>query len=157
MDTPERPWKSIEIDVLCGLPDSIGYTVIMVIVDRFSKMIHLIPFKQIPDAKQAAKAFMNNIFKLHGLPQDIYTDRGSQFTSALWNEFMHLLKIKNNIATTDHHETVGQVDITLLLNNILGLIQELIIIMMIELIGSTLQNLHIMILLMNLLRKLLTL
>jgi len=157
LDTPERPWKSIEIDFLCGLPDSIGYTVIMVIVDRFSKMIHLIPFKQIPDAKQAAKAFMNNIFKLHGLPQDIYTDRGSQFTSALWNEFMHLLKIKNNIATTDHHETVGQVDITLLLNNILGLIQELIIIMMIELIGSTLQNLHIMILLMNLLRKLLTL
>ena len=82
----------------------------MVVVDRFSKMIHLIPFKQIPDAKQTAKAFMNNIFKLHGLPQDIYTDRGSQFTSALWNEFMHLLKIKNNIATTDHHETIGQVE-----------------------------------------------
>ena len=110
LDTPERPWKSIEIDFLCGLPDSKGYTVIMVVVDRFSKMIHLIPFKQIPDAKQTAKAFMNNIFKLHGLPQDIYTDRGSQFTSALWNEFMHLLKIKNNIATTDHHETVGQVE-----------------------------------------------
>jgi len=63
-----------------------------------------------PDAKQTAKAFMNNIFKLHGLPQDIYTDRGSQFTSTLWNEFMHLSKIKNNIATTDHHETVGQVE-----------------------------------------------
>jgi len=109
LDTPERPWKSIEIDFLCGLPDSKGYTVIMVVVDRFSKMIHLIPFKQIPDAKQTAKAFMNNIFKLHGLPQDIYTDRGSQFTSALWNEFMHLLKIKNNITTTYHHETVGQV------------------------------------------------
>ena len=56
------------------------------------------------------RLFMNNIFKLHGLPQDIYTDRGSQFTSALWNEFMFLLKIKNNIATTDHHETVGQVE-----------------------------------------------
>ena len=91
LDTPERPWKSIEIDFLCGLPDSKGYTVIMVVVDRFSKMIHLIPFKQIPDAKQTAKAFMNNIFKLHGLPQDIYTDRGLQFTSALWNEFMYLL------------------------------------------------------------------
>jgi len=110
LDTPERSWKSIEIDFLCGLPDSKGCTVIIVVVDRFSKMIHLIPFKQIPDAKQTAKAFMNNIFKLHGLPQDIYTDRGSQFTSALWNEFMHLLKIKNNIATTDHHETVGQVE-----------------------------------------------
>ena len=77
MDTPERFWKSIKTDFLCGLPDSKEYTLIMVIVDRFSKMIHFIPFKQIPDAKQTAKAFMNNIFKLHGLPQDIYTDRGS--------------------------------------------------------------------------------
>jgi len=109
LDTPEGPWKSIEIDFLCGLPDSKGYTVIMVVVDRFSIMIHLIPFKQIPNTKQTAKTFMNNIFKLHGLPQDINTDRGSQFTSALWNEFMHLLKIKNNITTTYHHETVGQV------------------------------------------------
>jgi len=60
----------------------------MVVVDRFSKIIHLIPFKQIPDAKQTAKAFIINIFKLHGLPCDMYTDRGSQFTSALWKEIM---------------------------------------------------------------------
>ena len=71
---------NLEVDFLCGLPDSKGYTVIMVVVDRFSKMIHLIPFKQIPDAKQTAKAFMNNVYKLHGLPYDMYTDRGPQFT-----------------------------------------------------------------------------
>jgi len=110
LDTPDRPWKSIEIDFLCGLPYSKGYTVIMVVVDRFSKMIHLIPFKQIPDAKQTAKAFITNIFKLHGLPCDMYTDRGSQFTSALWKEVMEYLNIKSKIATTDHHETVGQVE-----------------------------------------------
>jgi len=110
LETPDRPWKSIEVDFLCGLPDSKGYTVIMVVVDRFSKMIHLIPFKQIPDAKQTAKAFMNNVYKLHGLPYDMYTDRGPQFTSALWKEFMKLLNIKSKLATTDHHETVGQVE-----------------------------------------------
>jgi len=70
--------------------DSKGYTVIMVVVHRFSEMIHLIPFKQIPDAKQTAKAFMNNIFKLLGLPQDIYTDRGSKFIYILY--FIHLYK-----------------------------------------------------------------
>jgi len=53
----------------------------MVVVDHFSKMIHLISFKYLPYAKQI-KAFINYIFKLHGLPQDIYTDRGSQFISA---------------------------------------------------------------------------
>jgi len=83
LDVPERPWKSIEIDFLCGLPPSKGNTVIMVVVDRFSKMIHLIPFKDIPNSIQTAKAFINNIYKLHGLPYDIITDRGSQFTSEL--------------------------------------------------------------------------
>jgi len=82
-DTPDRSWKSIEIDFLCSLPNSKGYTVLMVVVDRFFIMIHLVPFKQIPDTKQAAKAFIKNIFKIHGLPYDMLTDIGSQFTSVL--------------------------------------------------------------------------
>lgn len=110
LNTPDRPWRSIEIDFLCGLPNSHNYTVIMVVVDRFSKMIHLIPFEDIPDAKKTAKAFLNSIFRIHGLPSDIYTDRGSQFTSALWQSLMEELHIKSKIATTDHHETVGQVE-----------------------------------------------
>ena len=64
-------------------------------------MIHLIPFKQIPNPSQTAKAFLQYIYRLHGLPHDIYTDRGSQFTSELWNEFLELLYIKPKIATTD--------------------------------------------------------
>jgi len=40
----------------------------------------------------------------------MYTDRGSQFTSALWEEVMEYLNIKSKIAITDHHETVGQVE-----------------------------------------------
>jgi len=110
LEVPERPWKSIEIDFLCGLPPSKGFTVIMVVVDRFSKMIHLIPFKDIPNATQTAKAFIKHIYKLHGLPYDIITDRGSQFTSEFWQEFLFLLSVHSKIATTDHHETVGQVE-----------------------------------------------
>jgi len=110
LEVPERPWKSIEIDFLCGLPPSKGFTVIMVVVDRFSKMIHLIPFKDIPNATQTAKAFIKHIYKLHGLPYDIITDRGSQFTCELWQEFLFLLSVHSKIATTDHHETVGQVE-----------------------------------------------
>ena len=82
----------------------------MVVVDRFSKMIHLIPFKELPNAEETARAFIKNIFRLHGLPDDIYTDRGSQFTSELWLELMEKLGIQSKIATTDHHETVGQVE-----------------------------------------------
>ena len=82
----------------------------MVVVDRFSKMIHLIPFKELQNAEETARAFIKNIFRLHGLPDDIYTDRGSQFTSELWLELMEKLGIQSKIATTDHHETVGQVE-----------------------------------------------
>jgi len=110
LEVPDRPWKSIEIDFLCGLPESKKHTVIMVVVDRFSKMIHLIPFKVLPNAEETARAFIKNIFRLHGLPDDIYTDRGSQFTSELWLELMEKLGIQSKIATTDHHETVGQVE-----------------------------------------------
>ena len=110
LEIPDRPWRSIEIDFLCGLPESKKYTVIMVVVDRFSKMIHLIPFKNIPNAEETADAFLKHIFRINGLPQDIYTDRGSQFTSALWIQLMEKLRIRIKIATTDHHETVGQVE-----------------------------------------------
>jgi len=50
LEIPDRPWRSIEIDFLCGLPESKKHTVIMVVVDRFSKMIHLIPFKSISNS-----------------------------------------------------------------------------------------------------------
>jgi len=101
LEIPDRPWKSIEIDFLCGLPEFKKFTVIMVIVDRFSKIINHIPFKEIPSAEETDKAFLKTIFKLHGLPVDIYTDRGSHFTSALWIEIMEKLRIKQRIATID--------------------------------------------------------
>jgi len=82
----------------------------MVVVDRFSKMIHLVPFKDIPNASQTAKAFIKYIYRLHGLPYDIITDRGPQFTSELWQEFLLIFGSHSKIATTDHHETVGQVE-----------------------------------------------
>ena len=62
LEVPKRPWKSIEMDFLCGLPHSKGFKVIMVVVDRFSKMVHFIPFKDIPNASQTAKDFIKHIF-----------------------------------------------------------------------------------------------
>jgi len=66
LEVPERLWKSIEIDFLCGLPPSKGFTVIMVVVDRFSKMIHLVPFKDIPNASQTAKLLLNTFISCMG-------------------------------------------------------------------------------------------
>ena len=73
-------------------------------------MINLKLFRYMQNTKRTAKAFMDLEFKLHGLPFDVYTDCGSQFTNSLWKKIMDNSKIKNKIATTNHHETVGQVE-----------------------------------------------
>jgi len=51
---------------------------IMVVVDRLTKIEHFIPFRCLPTASIAADTFINNIFKLHGIPDYIISDRGSQ-------------------------------------------------------------------------------
>jgi hypothetical protein len=68
------------MDFIVDLPKSNGHTQIWVIVDRFTKMAHLIPLKD--DAKWSkdlAKIFVSNIWHLHGLPTDIVSDRDRRF------------------------------------------------------------------------------
>jgi len=69
------------MDFIEGLPMSKGYNVIMVIVDRFSKYNHYIPMAHPYTTATVAKAFMENIFKLHGIPQSIVSDQDKIFTS----------------------------------------------------------------------------
>lgn len=80
------------------LPNSNGSTTICVIIDRFSKSCHLIPLKGLPTAMEMAKALFHQVFWVYGLPKDIYTDRGSQFTSRVWRTFCHKLNI--NVSLT---------------------------------------------------------
>ena len=60
------------MDYIISLPPSQGYSAILVIVDRFSKMAHFIPTTNEVDAPTTASLFLNNIYKLHGLPDDMY-------------------------------------------------------------------------------------
>ena len=64
-----------------GLPDSGGYTQIWVVVDRLSKMAHFVPMVtgEKSPAKDLAITFAREIWRLHGLPSDIVSDRGSVF------------------------------------------------------------------------------
>jgi hypothetical protein len=69
------------MDFIEGLPFSQGYSVIWVIVDRLTKYAHFIPLKHPYAAEKLAQVFMNQLFKLHGMPQSIISDRDSTFTS----------------------------------------------------------------------------
>jgi transposase InsO family protein len=94
------PWQSVSMDFIVELPLSKGCSQIWVIVDRFTKMAHFIPLKD--DAKKApdlAPIFAKEIWKFHGLPTDIVSDRDTRFTSEFWSELCKYLGIKQRMST----------------------------------------------------------
>uniref|UniRef100_A0A8C6PAB7 Gypsy retrotransposon integrase-like protein 1 n=3 Tax=Nothobranchius TaxID=28779 RepID=A0A8C6PAB7_NOTFU len=107
---PSRPWSHIAMDFITGLPRSRGNTVILTIVDRFSKLVHAVPLQKLPSAKQLAEIVARHVFRLHGLPENITSDRGPQFVAAFWREFCKLLGITVSLSSGFHPQTNGQVE-----------------------------------------------
>jgi hypothetical protein len=109
---PETPWSSISMDFIVQLPSSNGHTAILVVVDRMTKMAHFIPTRDDIDAAETVSLLMSRVFSLHGLPDDIVSDRGATFTAQFTREFMLALKIKQNLSTAFHPQTDGQTERT---------------------------------------------
>jgi len=100
------------MDFITDLPKSERYDTILVVVDRLTKINHLIPCSKDLDARQLANLFMKEIVRLHGLRHDIITDRGTLFTSDLWIETTGKLGIEQRLSTAFHPETDGQTERT---------------------------------------------
>lgn len=107
---PKRPWAVISLDFIEGLPKSRGFDVILVIVDKFSKYGHFLPMKHPYTTLSVAMAFMHNIFKLHGMPLAIISDRDRVFTSNLWQEMFKLAQTQLRMSSSYHPQTDGQTE-----------------------------------------------
>jgi len=83
-----------------------------VVVDGLTKMSHFIPCSKDRDAQQLANLFMKEIVRLHGLPHDIITDRGTIFTWDLWKETTGKLGIERKLSTALHPQTDRQTERT---------------------------------------------
>ena len=83
---PELPWESISLDIIGPLPESNGFNAILLVIDQFSKMIHLIPTTTELSTKGLIDIYLKQIWKLHGIPKKITSDRGPQFASELMKE-----------------------------------------------------------------------
>lgn len=107
---PDRPWSTIGVDFIVKLPQSGGFDSVMVIVDHFSKTAHFIPAKETWSAYDLALAFVNTVFKLHGLPDKIVSDRGTVFMSQFWKAVLDQLQVNPAPSTAFHPQTDGQVE-----------------------------------------------
>ncbi|KAK3548304.1 hypothetical protein QTP70_009571 [Hemibagrus guttatus] len=80
----------------------------MVVVDRFSKGCKLIPLKGLPTAMQSAEAMFNHVFRNFGLPEDIVSDQGPQFTSRVWGSLCARLGTGVSLSSGYHPQSNGQ-------------------------------------------------
>ena len=81
-----------------------------VVVDRLTKMTHCIPYTKTITGEAIAKLFFDNIYRIHGLPNNIVLDMGTQFTLNFWRGFFQLLGMKINFSTIYYPQTDGQIE-----------------------------------------------
>jgi hypothetical protein len=83
---PSQVWADISMDFIEGLSKVGGTSVILMVVDRFSKYAHFIPLGHPYTAASVARAFFDSVVRLHGFPSSIISDRDPVFTGHVWRD-----------------------------------------------------------------------
>jgi hypothetical protein len=91
---PDMAFQHLTMDFIEGLPKSEDKDTILVVVDKLTKYAHFISLSHPFTTKTMVQIFLDHIFKLHGLPVVIITDRDRIFTSQLWQDLLKSLNVK---------------------------------------------------------------
>ena len=110
LPVPLRPWHSISIDFIEQLPISGEFDTILVIVDRSSKQVILIPCDEHIDSPKLARLFLIHVFSKHGVPGHVTCDRGSEFISSFFRSLGELLNMELHYTSGHHPEADGQTE-----------------------------------------------
>ncbi|KAI2646312.1 Transposon Tf2-6 polyprotein [Labeo rohita] len=112
-------WQSLRSDTITSLRTAQCATLPRLLVSylpafcspyQFSKGCRFIPFPKLPTAMETAEALCNSVFRFYGLPEDIISDRGPQFTSRLWSNFFRLLGVNVSLTSGYHPQANGQAE-----------------------------------------------
>jgi len=110
LNIPPHAWHTVSLDFIEGLPKSKSFDTILVVIDKFTKYGHFIPLAHPYSALSVAQLYMNNIYKLHGMPKVLVSDRDKVFTSNLWQELFRLADTVLNMSSAYHPQTDGQTE-----------------------------------------------
>lgn len=110
LPVPDQAWSTVSLDFIEWLPKSRKWDVILVIVDKFSKYGHFLPMSHPYAAMQVAQLYFNNVYKLHGLPKAIISDRDRVFTSHLWQQLFTLTDTQLLMGSAYHPQIDGQIE-----------------------------------------------
>ena len=108
---PDDRWQSVSMDFVVELPcTKRGHDAIWVVVDRFSKMVHIAPTTSKVTAEDTARMFFERVFAAHGLPREVISDRGPQFSGHFWRQLCSRFSVKPTLSTAFHPQTDGQTE-----------------------------------------------
>jgi hypothetical protein len=110
LPVPTALWQIISMDFIEALPRSQNYTCILVVVDTFTKYANFLPLRHPFTALSVAKVFHDHIYKHHGLPQSIVSDRDKIFLSHLWQELFRLADVRLRMSSAYHPQSDGQTE-----------------------------------------------
>jgi transposase InsO family protein len=103
-------WEMVSMDFVEGFPKSGRFDGVMVVVDKFSRYAHFIALSHPYSAPTIARLFLDHVFKLHGMPLPIVSDRDHVFTSTFWCELFRLTSTILHLSSSYHPQTDGQTE-----------------------------------------------
>jgi len=109
-EVPQKMWTHLTVDFIIKLLVVAGKDIILVVCDRLSKMTHFVAMTEGTSAEGLARLLRDNVWKLHGLPESVVSDRGPQFAAELTKELNRMLGIKTKLSTVFHPQTDGQTE-----------------------------------------------
>jgi Reverse transcriptase (RNA-dependent DNA polymerase)/RNase H-like domain found in reverse transcriptase/Integrase zinc binding domain len=111
LEIPQRRWDSVSMDLITHLPESKnGNDSVVVFVDRLSKMVHLAACKEAIGGEGLAMLFQDKVMRLHGVPQEIVSDRDIRFGHHFWVHLFEELKVKHSKSSPMHPQSDGQTE-----------------------------------------------
>jgi len=110
-EVPKKLWSHLTVDFITKLPVVAGKNGILIVCDRLSKMTYFVATTKEISAEGLARLFQDNVWKLHGLPESVVSDRRPQFAAELTKKLNRMLGIEMRLSITAFHpQTNGQTE-----------------------------------------------